>query len=141
MSLAWIRERGPVWDQAKQRIVGGAPVGVFDARYKALAPGAPVPGEWWRVDDDGKTVGYGWLEVVWGDAEVLLATAPEAQGKGVGQFVLDRLEAEARARGLNYLYNVVRPTHPEGEKVGRWLAKRGFKAQEDGRLLRSPVKA
>jgi ribosomal protein S18 acetylase RimI-like enzyme len=141
VTFTWVRERGPVWDQGKQRIVGGAPAGVFDARYKALAPGAPVPGEWWRVDDDGKTVGYGWLEVVWGDAEILLATAPEARGKGVGQLILDKLEAEARARGLNYLYNVVRPTHPEAEKVGRWLAKRGFKAQEDGRLLRSSVKA
>ncbi|RMG06976.1 MAG: GNAT family N-acetyltransferase, partial [Planctomycetota bacterium] len=132
MSLSWIRERAPLWDEDKARIVGDAPAGVFDSRYKALVPGAPVPGEWWRVEDDGRVVGYGWLEIVWGDAEVLLAVAPEDRGRGVGAFILERLEDEAQARGLNYLTNIVRPTHPEAEKVSAWLVKRGFKASEDG---------
>ncbi len=138
--LSWVRERLPVWDADKARIVGGAPAGVFDTRYGELAEGAPVPGEWWRAEREGAAVGYGWLEVVWGDAEILLAAAPEARGQGVGSFVLQRLEEEAKARGLNYLYNVVRPTHPEGERVAAWLSERGFKASEDGRLLRSVVR-
>ena len=37
---------------------------------------------------------------------------------------LERLAGEARARGLNYLYNVVRPSHPEGDAVRRWAAER-----------------
>jgi len=140
MSLEWIRESGlPVWDADKKRIVAGAPAGVFDTRYGQLAAGEQVPGEWWRVEEDGETVGYGWLEVVWGDAEILLAVAPDAQGKGVGTFVLEHLEREANERGLNYLTNVVRPTHPEAGKVTAWLQKRGFKASEDGRLLRGVV--
>lgn len=137
MALTWICERGATWDADKRRIVGEAPRGAFDSRYRELAPGAPVPGEWWRVDEAGKPVAYGWLEVVWGDAEVLLATSRDCAGRGVGSFVLEHLEKEARARGLNYTYNVVRPTHPDAAKVSAWLVKRGFRPSDDGRLLRA----
>ncbi len=138
--LTWIRERLPVWDAPKARIVGQAPAGVFDTRYAELSEGAPVPGEWWRAERDGAVVGYGWLEVVWGDAEVLLATAPDARRQGVGAFVLEQLEREARSRGLRYLYNVVRPTHPAAAEVAAWLSERGFRPSEDGRLLRTVVR-
>ena len=137
MALEWIQEKGlPAWDADKVRIVGGAPAGVFDTRYGELTQGATVPGQWWRVERDGAVVGYGWLQLVWGDAEILLATAQDVQGQGVGAFLLERLEEEARVRGLNYLTNVVRSTHPEGERVTAWLTKRGFKASEDGRLVK-----
>ena len=140
MALEWIREQNPVWDKDKRWIVGEAPAGVFDSRYRELEDGALVPGEWWRAVQDGKTVGFGWLDVVWGDAEILLATDREARGQGVGTFILEHLEHEAHAQGLNYLTNIVRPTHPDGEAITAWLSKRGFKASEDGRLLRAVVK-
>jgi N-acetylglutamate synthase-like GNAT family acetyltransferase len=79
-------------------------------------------------------VGYGWLEVVWGDGEVLFATAPAAREKGVASFVLEKLSEEARSRGLRYLYNTVRVTHPEKDRLTAWLTKRGFKPAEDGSL-------
>jgi ribosomal protein S18 acetylase RimI-like enzyme len=139
MALEWIREKPARWDANKQRIVGDAPAGIFDRRYSALEDQQLVPGEWWRVEDNGAVVGYGWLDVVWGDAEILLATDPTAHNRGVGSFTLDKLEAEARARGLNYLYNVVRPNHPDAKKLSGWLEKRGFKASEDGSLLRALV--
>jgi N-acetylglutamate synthase-like GNAT family acetyltransferase len=134
MSLTWVRERAAVWNDDKRRIVGGAPRGVFDARYGDLAGGATVPGEWWRVERDGRVVGYGWLEVVWGDAEVLFAVDPEARRQGAGAFIVEQLSKEARARGSRYLYNIVRPTHPQREQLTAWLLKRGFKASEDGAL-------
>jgi ribosomal protein S18 acetylase RimI-like enzyme len=139
MTLRWIPESPAVWDADKARIVGAAPEGIFDTRYAEATEGDLVPGEWWRVEDDGRTVGYGWLDVNWGDAEILLATAPEAQSRGVGSFVLTNLEHEARARGLNYLYNVVRATHPDADRVTAWLKKRSFTASADGRLLRGVV--
>lgn len=137
MTLQWIREENARWDDDKARIVGGAPAGVFDRRYRELRAGDPVPGSWWRVVDGDRTVGYGWLDIAWGDGEILLATDLEARGRGVGSFALDRLEAEAHHRGLNYVYNVVRPTHPQREHVTRWLTARGFRASEDGSLLRA----
>ena len=79
MTLRWIRETPAHWDANKARIVGGAPPGIFDTRYKTCKIGELVPGEWWRVEDDAAVVGYGWLDVVWGDAEILLATDPSAQ--------------------------------------------------------------
>jgi GNAT superfamily N-acetyltransferase len=137
MALEWIKERTPTWDPDKARIVGAAPAGVFDARYRTLREGGLVPGTWWRVQDAGVTVGYGWLDVVWGDAEILLAVEPGAQGRGVGAFVLERLADEARRLGLHRLYNIVRPTHPEGPKVTAFLVARGFTVSEDGSLSRN----
>ena len=47
---------------------------------------------------------------------------------------VEKLGAEARSRGLRYMYNTVRPTHPEADRLSAWLAKRGFKAMDDGSL-------
>lgn len=136
MAFDWIREHMARWDAAKQAIIAGAPAGIFDARYAAQPEGAPLSGEWWRVEEDGRPVGFGWLDAVWGDAEILLAVHPDEQERGVGAFVLDRLADEAAARGLNYIYNVVRPSHPDGQSLTRWLEARGFALRPDGRLTR-----
>ena len=130
MSLTWIHENPAQWDETKQQIVGGAPSGIFELGSRAA--GEVVPGDWWRVEQDGKVVGYGWMDTVWGDAEVLLAVAPEVQKGGVGSFIIDHLEQEASRRGLNYMLNVVRPTHPDTA----WLQKRGFEASDDESLRR-----
>jgi GNAT superfamily N-acetyltransferase len=137
MTLHWHPDRPARWDADKARIIGDAEPGIFDARFNRLKSGDPLPGEWWRVADDGDTVGYGWLDIVWGDAEIVLATAPDARHKGVGTFTLDHLEHEARERGLNYLYNTVRPSHPRRKEVSAWLEARGFNPSEDGSLLRA----
>jgi GNAT superfamily N-acetyltransferase len=135
VSLDWIHETPPRWDAAKAAIVGGAPAGVF--QLGPQVEGELLAGEWWRVEDGGVAVGYGWLDHTWGDAEILLAVAPEHQRRGVGSFILERLEQEAAARGLNYLHNVVRPSHPDRERVIRWLEQRRFrKHHDDDRLMR-----
>lgn len=134
MALSWIAETPPRYDEPKQKIVGGAPKGVF--REPGYGPDDVIPGEWWRVEDDGDVVGYGWMDINWGDAEILLAVDPNAQRHGVGTWILDKLEQEARARGLNYMLNVVRPTHPDGQGISAWLEKRGFAATSDGYLRR-----
>jgi N-acetylglutamate synthase-like GNAT family acetyltransferase len=135
MSLKWHRDL-PVWNSDKARILGAVPVGVLDTRYAEMTEGAQVPCDWFRVEEEGKTVGYGWIDVVWGDAEILLATAPDAKKAGVGAFILQQLDREARRMGLNYIYNVVRPTHPAGDDVIAWLTKNGFESKPDGRLTR-----
>jgi len=137
MSLTWSRESPALWDDDKQRIVGGAPAGVF-----ALGPfraGDLVPGDWWRVESSGRTVGYGWMDHAWGDAEVLLAVDAAAQDGGIGTFILDRLEDEAADRGINYLYNVVPEAHPDRTGLTRWLQRRGFVASHQGGLLKRAV--
>lgn len=137
MTLEWTPDRPAHWDATKARIIGSAEPGIFDARFARLENGDPLPGEWWRVDAGGETVGYAWLDTVWGDAEIVLATAEDARKKGVGTFALDHLEREARERGLNYLYNTVRPNHPQREEVTAWLEARGFEGSNDGSLLRA----
>ena len=138
MERRWIHESPATWDPTKETILGGAPEGAFE--LSGLRDAGVLPGDWWRVEEDGRTVGYGWMDATWGDAEVLLAVDPGAQTHGVGSFILDRLEEEARARGLRYLYNVVRPEHADGARVAGWLTERGFKATDDGEVLRRVVR-
>jgi N-acetylglutamate synthase-like GNAT family acetyltransferase len=131
-TLRWVHEEDPRWDADRARVFATVPDGVF-------ASGSPADGErlssdWWRAERDGRVVGYGWLDDVWGDAEILLAVEEGARGTGVGGFVLARLEEEAAARGLNYVVNVVRDTHPQRAAVQAWFLARGFRGTEDGRL-------
>ncbi len=141
MSLTWTAEPAPTWNADKQRIIGDAAPGTFDRRYSQQKDGESLPGEWWHVERDGKTVGFGWFDLVWGDAEITIASDPEHRGEGVGSFILGELEKEAQSRGVNYVYNTVRPTHPDKESVTAWLQKRGFHPSEDGSLLRAFTRA
>jgi N-acetylglutamate synthase-like GNAT family acetyltransferase len=130
--LRWVREEDPRWDADRARVFATVPDGVF--RADSRAPGERLSSDWWRVERGGRVVGYGWLDDVWGDAEILLAVEGSERGTGVGAFALSRLEAEAAARGLNYVINVVRDTHPERNVVEAWFRAHGFSATEDGRL-------
>jgi N-acetylglutamate synthase-like GNAT family acetyltransferase len=132
--LKWIPEPNPLWDAEKARVVGGAPPGAIDVGVRE--PGRPLPGDWWRVESAGRAVGYGWMDTTWNGAEIVLAVDATAQRGGVGTFILDRLEDEAASRNLNYLFNVVRPTHPKAREVTSWLERRGFLPSGDGDLRR-----
>ena len=133
-SLAWVQEKSARWDADKARVVGGVPPGVFT--LPRFDEGSRVPGEWWQVREGDRVVGYGWMDATWNGAEILLAVDPAARRQGVGSFILDKLEDEAHSRGLNYLFNVVLPTHPDREAVTGWLERRGFHATDDGELRR-----
>jgi N-acetylglutamate synthase-like GNAT family acetyltransferase len=135
MPLQWIHESPAHWDARKATIVGGAPPGTFaPASHRE---GELLPGEWWRVEEDGRVLGYGWMDCTWGEAEILLAVDPESRMRGVGSFILERLEREAAARGMEYMQNVVRPGHPDRARVTEWLRGRGFQpARDEDRLAR-----
>jgi len=132
--LTWVREKRPVWDADKVRIIGGAPAGAF---VLAFGDGEELPGEWWAARDGrGEAVGFGRLDTTWGgDAEILLAVAPDRQEGGVGSFILDRLDAEAAQRGINYIHNRIRE-HSHRDVVHDWLVVRGFRGPVDGDLRR-----
>jgi N-acetylglutamate synthase-like GNAT family acetyltransferase len=131
-TLRWVHEDDPRWDDDRERVFASVPEGVFSTG--ARRPGEPLSSDWWRAERDGRVVGYGWLDDVWGDAEILLAVERGERGTGVGAFVLEHLESEAAARGLNYVLNVVRDTHPDRDAVTGWFEAHGFAPAEDGRL-------
>jgi N-acetylglutamate synthase-like GNAT family acetyltransferase len=137
--LQWIHESVAHWDADKARIVGGAPAGSLPISVSDHAEGDVLPDDWWRVEHEGRCVGYGRMDVTWGDAEILLVVEPEAQHRGVGSFILEKLEQEARNRGLNYLYNQVQPEHPAEAEITSWLRNRAFTQTEDGKLARAVV--
>lgn len=128
----WIRETPAKWDSDKQRVLGGLSPTLFG--LGAPASGDALADEWWRVEEDGRVVGYGRLDDTWGDAEVLVLVDPQWRGTGLGAFILERLEHEAASRQLNYVYNVVPRGHPEPEAVTGWLAGRGFAPNDVGEL-------
>ncbi|MGK5173915.1 GNAT family N-acetyltransferase [Geodermatophilus sp. CPCC 205761] len=128
----WVADPDPHWDADRERVFASVPEGVFPT-----APGRPgerLAADWWRVEDGDRVLAYGWLDDVWGDAEILLAVEAGARGTGVGAFTLTRLEEEAAERGLNYVVNVVRDTHPERDAVTAWFLAHGFRADDEGRL-------
>jgi GNAT superfamily N-acetyltransferase len=134
MTLTWTKENSPRWDTDKQKVFGPselAAVGLAEP-----APGAPVADEWWRVTDGQQVAGYGLLDSELGDARITFVVAPGQRGEGVGAFILERLEDEAAARGLNYIYNVVPDTHPDGPWIRNWLAMHGFHESSRGQLRR-----
>ena len=91
------------------RVIGGAPEGAFVLPF---ALGDDLPGDWWRVTDEkGTVVGYGRLDTTWGgDAEILMASDPAAQGVGVGSFLL-----EPAGGGGRVARDQLRPQHdPRG---------------------------
>src|SRR3954470_6972005 len=130
--LQWIKDDDPRWDDDRRRVFATVPDGVFGTAQRA--DGEPLTSDWWRVVEGERVVGYGWLDDVWGDAEILLAVEESARGSGIGAFILARLEDEAAARGLNYVVNVVRDTHPKRDQVSGWFRAHGFTGTEDGRL-------
>jgi GNAT superfamily N-acetyltransferase len=132
--LYWTREEAPRWDADKQRLFG--PAELAATGLAPPAPGAPVADEWWHVtDESGQVVGYGWLDAEWGNAEITFLVDAGRRGEGIGEYIIDRLEGEAAARGFNYIYNVVPATSPHAEWVTSWLMERGFTAG-DGDLRR-----
>jgi N-acetylglutamate synthase-like GNAT family acetyltransferase len=130
--LNWVKDDDAAWDADRERVFATVPDGVF--RAESRTPGERLSSDWWRVEADGHVVGYGWLDDVWGDAEILLAVEESARGTGAGAFALARLEEEAAARGLNYVVNVVRDTHPDRDAVTAWFLAHGFTGTDDGRL-------
>ncbi|WP_068259597.1 GNAT family N-acetyltransferase [Janibacter limosus] len=137
VELAWEREDNPVWDADKARIAASAPDGALGLDF---ADGAGLPGDWFVAKDAGAVVGFGFLDMTWGgDAEITLVVDSARQGAGVGTFVMDHLEQEARSRGINYVHNSVRDTHPQRDDVHDWLLVRGYKGNESDPTLRKHV--
>lgn len=133
--MTWVREDTPRWDGAKQRLFG--PAELASVGLAQPAPDSVLADEWWRVaDPSGAVVGYGWLDAEWGDAEIRFVVAPDRRGERIGEFIVDRLEREAAARGLNYIYNSVPATHPDRDWMSEWLVAHGFQSRRGTELRR-----
>lgn len=131
-TLRWVKDDDPRWDPDRDRVFAGLGTDVFPGLTRQI--GDRLPSDWWRVENGDRVVGYGWLDDVWGDAEILLAVEEQSRGTGAGAFTLSHLEDEAAARGLNYVVNVVRDTHPRRDVVTGWFLAHGFTGTDDGRL-------
>lgn len=135
MGWTWTKETRPRWDEDKQESFDA--IALASVGIQAPASGSAIADEWWRVADDaGNLVGYGWLDSEWGDAQIAFIVLPQARGSGAGEFILNRLEAEAAAQGVNYIYNVVPDSHPDPQWITYWLELHGFYPSPHGDLRR-----
>jgi len=90
--------------------------------------------------DDGRIVGCVRVQDV--AARVgefgMLAAAPGVRGAGVGRALLDFVEDDARARGLETMQlEILVPrewTHPSKEFLRGWYGRRGYRLVRTGRL-------
>lgn len=134
MHLHWIHEAPAYWDTSKEALLGPCcPIDV------PRTPGCPLPGDWWCVRDEDAVLAYAALDVTWGDAEIVIAVHPGVRGRGIGSFVIDRLEVEARVRGLHYLCSRVPADHPDARELAQWLHARRFSAHEGETWVRAVV--
>ncbi len=125
MSHTWTREDAPTWTADKERIIGGAAPGIFDV--ERLRSAGALPGTWWRAEDQsGAVIGYGWMDVVWGDGEILVAVDQERSGQGIGTWMMEQLAQNAVDQGLAYMRNTVPEAHPQAPAVKGWLEACGF---------------
>jgi benzoate-CoA ligase family protein len=132
--LRWQKEDAPRWDADKDAAFGATELA--SVGLSRPARDASIADEWWRVTAGATTVGYGWLDSEWGDAQISFLVVPEHRGAGVGDFIVGQLEHEAAARGLNYIYNEVPASHPDPAWMRNWLVAHGFAAAADGTLRR-----
>lgn len=94
------------------------------------------------AEENGGVIGTGGLMVPASENEpsetleiVKMATAPNAQGKGVGQALLNHLIEVARARGAKYLWL---ETNDKLAAATRLYARTGFRALQPDELRATP---
>ena len=65
-----------------------------------------------KLDDDGKTVGYGGIMTVLDESDVVnIAVLPEYRGRGYGKMLLSRLLSEAKNMGAALVHLEVRQSN------------------------------
>jgi len=105
MTLHWTRE-----DESAlgRRQAGGCSARTSWPRWTWTRPppARRSADEWWQVTgDDGAIAGYGWLGLRMGRRPDHVLVDPARRGAGTSAiFILENLEDEAAARGLNYIY-------------------------------------
>lgn len=134
----WRPEPQPVpYDDDKKAFFSALQDGVV----RLNPAGNYLPGTWWRLTAGDTTLGYGWMDVTWGDAQIMLAVSPEARRGGHGKTILDHLEHEAHEAGLAYMFNTIPGDHPDPEGVRVFLTGNGFEPSGlDSDMLRKRVR-
>ena len=88
---------------------------------------------------DTRTTSPSAFEAKIGRRKLLKIITAAAASIGLSSSAAVRM-VEAATQGLNYLFNEVRPTHPDRDGVTRFLTSRGFVPDHEGRLLRRRVR-
>ncbi|GEM_PF-5388488 len=128
--MYWIKEDKAIWNENKARIIGSN-IGSFFLDFPVQSD--ILPGEWFNLtDENGEIVGYGWINVSEGDAEISVAIDGKYQGRGYGSQIIDNLYREVESLGFEEIIVVVRQENPNASDVVKWAYKNGYVAEWPG---------
>ena len=110
-----------------------------DEQLEAWAPGVPDPEEWHArmagrrtlvAEEGGEVVGFAELEY---DGRLdMLYVRKDAVGRGVGRWLYEAVEREARGQGLGWIFTEASITHARSSssKASAWYASRWSRGGE-----------
>lgn len=120
----WIKEEEPVWDSDKEDIIDCAPQGSFNMGPKS---NGTISGDWWKLVENKRVIGYGWISMISGDAELLIAVRKSEQHKGYGNIILENLEMEASKLKHNKVVAIIQSENINAVNIIYWLDRKGFR--------------
>lgn len=128
--MCWIKEEKPLWDRNKIKIIGSN-IGCFV--ISDIQEGDKLEGKWFKLTDKyGQIVGYGWIDIIGGEAEISVAVDKKYKGNGYGTQIINNLYTEIKKLGFDEVIAVVREENSNAEDVIRWVYKNGYIAEWPG---------
>jgi ribosomal protein S18 acetylase RimI-like enzyme len=121
--MDWIQEQPALWDETKQNILG-ANKGAFDIEHTQV--GGELDGVWFKLIDNNEIIGYGWIDLAYGNPEISIAVDSHKRFSGYGNTILRNLEEKALALGFSEVECIVRRKNADAINAIKWFHRNGF---------------
>lgn len=123
--MQFIQDTEAKWNDEKKVIFDEVESGTFD--FYEVALNAPLPFEWWKIiDDNGITMGFGWINFEENDFEISFVVKNEFRKNSVGSIIVKELEELAIQRGVSHVLAIVKSSNPNSSKMIKWLYERDY---------------
>ena len=142
--LHLIKEDNPIWNLEKNRIFTSIDQGTFEYNLKELGLGIALEHEWWKLVENKKVLGFGWINYTNDDFEISFVVYDDYTGKGLGSFIINELEKLGESKGYRKILAIVKETNPNSEKIIEYLYRKGYSFYIDGidqKNIKQPIQS